>query len=218
MLFLTPVAYIIKYASNLSALPAIWVGRREKHVLWYYALVSFAFDVNSFLLGVLGMKKMWSSNMFFFFEFLLVSAYFVRYVFAVRMRPAAIASLSTICAAFVVHTINHNHLQPGFFSWKPNYIGTAWLYGLYMFYSIYGLFRVMTEMEFVMIEKNPLFIFCIAFLLYSTGSFIILLFENELVKQEIGFVDNLWVFIRNPANIIKNLLIAYGLWLIKKHK
>jgi len=204
-------AYIILYISNLSSLLPIWTGRKGKGVIWYYALACFVFDVNAFVLKALNIERFWSSNAFILVEFILIAFYFYQYVFYEKYRKQILIVLGLIAVYFVVDTILHSVL-------KPNYIGASLFYCLYILFSIAGLYKVMKETEFLMIEKSPLFIFCIAFLIYASGSFITLLFEHELRDTNREFIKFMWCFVRNPMNILKNILLGYGLALMQKNK
>lgn len=203
--------YILLFLSNLSAIPAIWIGRREKSSLWFYALASLLFDINGYVLNALHIERLWASNLFFLIEFVLVSAYFIRNVIPPKaQRVTGVLSL-LVALCFIFNTWNRNIML-------PNYIGAAILCSFYIFYSMLGLYKVITEIEFVLVERNPLFIFCVAFLLYASGTFIIFLFEHKLWHFQDQFLESIWRLIRNPLNTIKNLLLAYGFWLIRKTK
>ncbi|KAA5534507.1 hypothetical protein F0919_07755 [Taibaiella lutea] len=144
-------------------------------------------------------------------EFLLLSSYFYQYVFEKKYRKQILIVLSLVAVYFVVDTCVHSILQ-------PNYIGAAIFYSLYILFAVFGLYKVLKGIEYLMIEKSPLFIFCIAFLIYASGSFIILLFEHELRETNKEFIKFMWCYVRNPMNILKNLLIGYGLILMNKNK
>lgn len=198
---------IIAYLSNLSALPAIWVGVRKKGLLWLYVLSSFVFDINSLILKQLGVNFAWSSNLFFLTEFVLLGSYFINNTLEYKIRFTARIFLTAIAIYFVVDTLYRLGLN------KVNYIDTAYLYAIYILFSIVGMYKLLTTAVIESIEKSPLFVFCVAILIYASGSFIIILYENELLVTDEKFIKYAWVFIRNPLNIFKNLLICYVLML-----
>jgi hypothetical protein len=203
------IAVIILWFSVLSPLCPIWTGRKDKSILWYYALACLVFDINSLVLKAFQIERLWTSNLFFLAEFILISSYFNQYVFEKKYKKRTIIVLILIAVYFVIDTILNSVL-------KPNYIDAAILYCLYILFSIFGLYRVMKTIEFLSIEKSPLFIFCIAFLIYASGSFIIFLFEYEVLQIDKAFISAMWQFVRNPMNILKNLLIGYGFVLMNK--
>lgn len=202
---------IILWLSNFSALFAVWIGRKEKSVIWLYAFSSLVFDINGFVLKAFDIERLWASNLFLLVEFVLLSLFFMPLVFPTRYHKNSKWIIALVAIYFVIHTFMLS-------VWKPNYVDASVLYLFYIFYCICGLYKVIRDIEFVLVERNPLFIFCIAILLYASGSLIILLFENDLLHTQKEFIYALWKLIRNPLNIIKNLLIAYGFVLIKRNK
>lgn len=204
-------AKILLYISNLSAIPAVWIGRHKRPVLWFYALCSLLFDLNSLFLKYFQINWRGCSNLFFLLEFVLFSLFFIRDVIPDRYRSTGYLISAIASIYFIIHTI----LLSVF---KANFVDAAILYGIMLGYCIYGLTRVIKEIEFVLIEDNPLFIFCIAILLYCSGNFIILLFENKLLIHNEKLIKELWKNVHNPLNILKNLLIAYGLYLTNKRQ
>jgi hypothetical protein len=99
-----------------------------------------------------------------------------------------------------------------------NFTDASLLYGMYIMYSLVGLYKVITEIEYVMVERNPLFIVSVAFLLYASGNFIIFLFENNVLLMNKELKSGLWLYIHNPLNILKNFMLGYAFLLIKKGK
>lgn len=204
-------AAIVLYLSVLSPLIPVWTGRKIKNEIWYYALACFIFDVNALILKALHVERLWASNLFFLVEFILVSCYFHQYVFDKKFRKQVLIVLGLVAAYFVVDTCWHSVL-------KPNYVGAGLFYCFYILFAVVGLYKVMKETEYLMIERSPLFIFCVAFLIYASGSLIIFLFEHEILKNDKEFTYIMWLFVRNPMNILKNILIGYGLALPVKKK
>lgn len=202
---------ILLYTSNLSALLAIFIGRSQKHVLWYYAIASFVFDINGLVLKHFGVQRHWASNLFVLIEFLLITRYFIGELIKEPYKRNAYRIMCLIALLFTIQTINVS-------IWQANYLGASILYSIYIGYCLAGLYKVISEIEYVHIEVNPLFIFCTAFLLYASGILIILLFKNEIFEKHRELVISIWQIIHNPLNIIKNLLLAYGLWLLNKRR
>jgi len=202
---------VLIYLSTLSGLPAVMVGRNKRSAIWLYVLLSFIFDVNGTVLRIMNIPRFWASNLFFLVEFLCFSCYFIGAICPQKYKKVAYYLTGAMVLYFVIHTSMKS-------IWHTNFVDGAILYGIYIFYCLCGLAKVIQEIEYVMIERNPTFIFCVAILLYASGSFIILLFENKLLYLENGLILSLWLYVRNPLNIFKNLLIAYGFILMNKNK
>lgn len=203
---------IIAYASNLSALPAVWEGRKQKGILWLYVLCSLLFDIISFGFKKAGINFAWSSNAFFLAEFLLLGYYFIPNL--LKDRNITIAKILLVVAAlfFALFTLFTTGL------YQVNYVGAGYFYAAYILLSIAGLYRLLVSEEIVLLQKSPMFVFYVAILLYSAGSFIIILYENELLKTDRKFITYAWIFIRNPLNILKNMLIYYVFTLVNRSK
>lgn len=200
---------IPQYLSSLSGLPAVIAGRRVRPAIWYCVLVSFFCDILGWALKAASIPRMWLSNAFFLLEFIAISWFFISEIARPRVRGLAYSLAVLTGSYFVISTIDRGVLN-------ANYADAALLYAIYIYYALVGLHKVIQEIEYVMVERNPLFIFCIAILLYSSGSFFIFLFEHVMLISLGKLVDVLWVYVHNVLNIIKNLLIAYGLFLIAK--
>ncbi len=192
------LARVILYLSNLSSVIPIWTGRRSRSIIWYYVWASFIADVVSFILGLRHIKWHWLSNLFLLVEFFIVSYFFTQQIEDGKTKKAVQLVLLMVMAGFAVHT---------------NFKGAAVLYGIFLVFGIAGLYKVIKEIEFVQVERSPLFVLCVAFLLYGSGIFILLLFENELIVINKHFIVSLWRYLHNPLNIIKNILIGYALYL-----
>lgn len=204
------ISTLLLYTSNLSALWAVWVGRRQRSVLWLYAFCSLFFDVLSYILKRTSIK--WrTANLFLLIEFILVSAYFINKIERKNYRMTLYVTAGAMCLYYIIHTLNGT-------LYKVNFTDASLLYGMYIFYSLVGLYKVITEIEFVMVERNPLFIISVAFLLYASGNFIIFLFENNVLIMNKGLKAMLWLYIHNPLNILKNFMLAYAFVLINKGK
>lgn len=201
---------IVTYSSNLSAIPAAVTGARKKGLLWLYVLSSLVFDINSFVLKSMGIKFMWASSLFFLVEFILLSIFFAKTLLQKQAIKYAQIAIALLAVYFIVHTIYTVGTE------KVNYIDTSIFYALYILMSTIGLYKLLQTAGVVPIEKSHLFFFYVAILIYASGSFIILLYENELLETDRKFIVYAWVFIRNPLNIFKNLLIYYALRLSEK--
>jgi len=151
------------------------------------------------------------ANLFLLIEFILVSVYFIPLIERSKLKTIAYAVAGLMCVYYIAHTLSGT-------IYKVNFTDASLLYGMYIVYSLAGLYKVITEIEFVMVERNPLFIISVAFLLYASGNFIIFLFENNVLNMNTGLKSGLWLYIHNPLNILKNFMLAYAFILIDKRK
>ena len=200
---------IIGYLSNLSSIPGILVGFKRKGLLWLYVLSSFLFDINSFILKQLKIPFAWSSNSFLLLEFIILTCYFINITINRQKQRNAYSFVTLAALAFVIHTLYK-------YEWNAvNYHGASYFYAGYILFSMAGMYKLLNEPMNISIERSPIFVFCVAILIYSSGSFIIILYENELLMTDEKFIKYAWIFIRNPLNIFKNLLIYYMFTLTK---
>jgi hypothetical protein len=207
------IGYVILFMSNVSALPAIWIGRKERSVLWSYALACFTADALSFTFRQFHINHSIVSNLFLITEFVLIATYFKLILIGKSHKYAFLAIVSTVCLLFawrtVVNTIRANSDAEAF-----NYKDAAWFSVCYMLLSIAGLYKVMSEMETVRIEQSPLFLSCVAILLYASGTLFPFIYKDIVLHTEPEFEQfkkKIWPYFFLPLNIIKNVLLAFSL-------
>ena len=83
------------------------------------------------------------------------------------------------------------------------------IFGLLYFYELYK------KSEYIQIERFPMFYINAGFLIYASGSFFTYLFGWKILSTDaVGLFHNAWL-IQSISNIIKNIVIANGVWLIK---
>ncbi len=179
-------------------------------LLWWYCCLSFLADAVGYALSTIHHPMFWVSNAFILGEWLLISNFLIRQAFAERFRYPLLALSYLLGALFVARTI---YCSPSVL----NYDDAAVFFGLYVIGTLFGLYRVIQKIEFMQIEQSPLFVFCAAFLLYVSGSLIMLLARKYLDKSDHTLMRNIWV-VHNMLNILKNLAIAYSLLLIKRQR
>lgn len=113
----------------------------------------------------------------------------------------------------------------------PNFINTFYLQGIMEFnsnawaintliligFGLSSLFYLFKELETIELEKSPEFLINSGFLLYFAGSIFLYIVSSEVLSKEAnGFFYNAWI-IRSVADIIKNLIITYGLWIARSN-
>lgn len=203
------VVLLIKIATNFSGLPALIIGRQVRGILWYYAGISLISDISTYILRHwLGVRQGLVSNIFLLAEFLLVGNYLLSFIlrriswqarFCIFIIPAA------IYAARAFQHLNRTNLQDA-----------AVLLSLLIVLCLIALYEVMLRVEDARLEQSPYFTFAAAFLLYASGTLLLLLFDNDIrtyFSEEIG--NRMWLM-QNGFNILKNLAIARVLFIIKK--
>lgn len=204
------VAYIIVIISNLSALPAIWVGRKDRYILWYYALACFVADLTSFSLKQIHIPHVAVSNLFFITEFILITSYFKNVFLGKKYQQLIIVIQAIIAALFLYNSYTITAVD-GDTSKNYNYAFTSVFFVIYIIFSLGGLFKIMKEANVAKIEQSPLFLSCIAFLLYASGALLIFLAKDEIVRIDKQFYSIIWPFFFMPLNITKNILVAFSL-------
>ncbi|MFN4247607.1 MAG: hypothetical protein ACK4EY_07775 [Flavipsychrobacter sp.] len=204
------IPYLIMILSNVSPLPAIIAGRRYRGVLWYYALVCITADVSSLVFKQLDKDHIIVSNLFFFTEFIIVSSYFIS-ALSYRKKLTVLIPLILVGSFYVYHTIAGMVNYDSTSDIAYNYYGASLFYITYIIFSLLSLFRVMQKVDEVRLERSPLFLSGVAFLLYASGALFLLLFKDLIAKADLRLFGNLWIYFFLPLNIIKNLLIAVSL-------
>lgn len=204
------VPWLIMILSNVSPLPAIVAGRRYKMALWYYVIACIAADASSLMFKQFDRSHTTVTDLFLLTEFVLVSYYFVQKLWRRPKGPIVIV-LVLVGAVYVYHTIVSMLHVREFADVAYNYFGASLFYFTYIIFSLLGLFRVMQKVDVARLERSPLFLSSVAFLLYASGALFLLLFKDLIVKADMKLFGNLWIYFFLPLNIIKNLLIAVSL-------
>jgi len=114
--------------------------------------------------------------------------------------------LSLLAGFMIVDTLVNQKLnQFNNMAWGMN-VSILIFFGLWYYYRLYE------SAEQIYIEQFPMFFINAGFLIYASGSFFTYLFGWKILsKDAIGLFHNAWL-IQSIANLIKNLVIAYGLW------
>lgn len=192
--------------SVISILLPIWIGRRVRSLLWYYVLFSGVCD-GLFLLYLFPAHLYWLDNTFLATQFVLVNAYFIQELLPKgERRTLAWVLVGCITAAFLFYTI-----RQGF--WDVNYPAGAVLIGLLIIPVLGGFYDIMRREQVLHLERSPFFIFCAAFLLYVSGSFLIMVYAPRFKTEDHRALVLMWVSIHNSLNILKNGAIARALYL-----
>ncbi len=195
--------YILSVASPLVP---ILTGIRVRGLLWYYVLLSGLCDGLT-ILRLFPETPHWNGNIFLAAQFVLVNAYFIQELLPKgERRTLAWVLVGCITAAFLFYTI-----RQGF--WDVNYPAGAVLIGLLIIPVLGGFYDIMRREQVLHLERSPFFIFCAAFLLYVSGSFLIMVYAPRFKTEDHRALILMWVSIHNSLNILKNGAIARALYL-----
>jgi hypothetical protein len=202
---------LIKYFSEFSGLPAVWLGRRIKGPLWYYVLASFLADV--YWLVSIACPRLDNprvhADIFYLAEFLLVGAYFTQQLFSKEWRKVVLAGLIGLTVWFIVHS-SMKHTDK--IDWEDISILNIILVSL----CVGTLYKVIRNIKFAKLEYSPVFIFSAAFLLYDAYTVLLMLFAEHFRSAPKSLTNQLWA-VHNVLNGLKNLSIAY-VFIMQKRK
>jgi hypothetical protein len=190
----------VMFLSSFSAAPALWYGRNDRGLLWYYAWASILSDVFSLIMELSGTHVKTVANLFYVAEIVLIGIYFSRKLFSGRLQSSFLVLVFALAAWFVVDSIDswQNRIE-----WKDIALALA----LFVFFCLVSLYRVITNIEYFKIERSPLFVFSAAFLLYASYSLVIMLFADHFRQAPKELREQLWS-VHNILNLVKNLAIA----------
>lgn len=203
------IIQIVRLASYASAVPAIWIGRRIRGMLWYYAWASFLCDIVSVLLtNFLHHNSHIAGNIFYFLEISLIGVYFSLELFAGWPRRVFLIITAILLLRFASSVITD--------PWgKVNWSDVSLAMALFVLFCLVALYKVMSNIEHLKIERSPLFIFSAAFLLYASYSLVLMLFADYFRAAPAELRSQLWS-IHNVLNVVKNLAIARMFYLQQK--
>lgn len=85
-------------------------------------------------------------------------------------------------------------------------------------FGLYSLLQLFKKSESVELEKSDEFIITAGLLLYFSGSLFLYIVSSEVLSKEAsGFFHNAWI-IRSSSDIIKSIILTYGLWVACSNK
>jgi len=206
---LTTISFIVSEISDLSeTLPlVIWLvfARKKKqfNILGIFLTVSAALKVLSVVTAKMNIHNMPLYHLLAVTEVVIVYCFYSRMMFNKVYVWGAVFLffLNFYNSLFVQHLSAFNSI-----SWAEDMI-------VLLIMGIVYLFRLYNdESNYTPLEERPDFIINAGFLIYAGGSlFTYLMGTSILSGKASGFFHNAWFFMC-VANIIKNILISYGLW------
>lgn len=85
-------------------------------------------------------------------------------------------------------------------------------------FGLYSLLQIFKKSESIELEKSDEFIITAGLLLYFSGSLFLYIVSSEVLSKEAnGLFHNAWI-IRSTADIIKSIILTYGLWIASSSK
>lgn len=143
-------------------------------------------------------------------EFVLITYHFKRALLQKRFENlyivvAAIVSALYFISTYAKHTKAKDDVQ------AYNYFDASFFYAVYIILALLGLYKVMKEARETSIERSPLFLSSVAFLLYASGVLLLFLFKDAATTTDKELYGMLWIYFFRPLNIIKNILLAFSL-------
>lgn len=200
---------VVVYLAMLSSLPAIFLGRKQKGLLWYYACVTLVSDLCSFIEhNILHARICLRSDAYFLLEFILIGMYFNRLLFSKRWQSGNSVAIVMLSIWFVIRTATKDVYKV---NWED--IGTMNL--LIVFFCVAALFQVFRSVEHIRIEQSPLFIFSASYLLFISYTVLLMLFAEHFRGAPELLRRQLWG-IHNVLMVLKNLSIAYVFFLQRR--
>ncbi len=187
-----------------SPLIALIVGRKKRYsTLWFYVLVGLSFDLLLvFLKRVLHTHHLWAGNIFILIEFLFIS--FIYKQNLIKNNFIFYLLITILSMFFIVNTLQKS-------VYDLNTFGGSFFYLAFIFYSIFGFFLLLKEQKVPSLEKSSFFWINVAFIIYSSGNFLLFLFKDYLQQNENELFLLLWSSFFLILNILKNTFLGIAL-------
>jgi hypothetical protein len=199
------IRYILITISILSPLYPIIAGRKNRNViLWWYAIADFTADISVFLLRMVFHSPYFglSGNIYHYLEFLFVVLAYQKFlnIKNIIVIPILLAGLT-----FFIIKLNQT-------SWilADTQVSAVFLF-VYLLLSLFGFYSILKEKKIIFIERSTFFWVNVAFLIYSSGDIILLIFTDYLRNYN----DKLYIILFSTfyllINILKNTLLGVAL-------
>ncbi len=200
------------YASVFSAVIPLSAGLlSKKQLIWYYVLIAFMVDIClSILMYNNRIYKNISGNTFLYIEYILLSIYYgSRYIHKytiitglafVVLLSAAIYTLLGLPETF----LHFNSIIGGSF------------YCMYIIYTIAGFYLLLNDRKNLPIERSSFFWVNVAFIMYASGTLLLLALNSYYNKHNKALIIKLWP-LHNIFNILKNIFLTVAL-IVRKDK
>lgn len=202
------------YASIASPLlPIFFAVRRRKSLndvlLLIVALVviSVATDVAMLMLGMKRINNLPVAHVYGLIEAGLLILFFARInAFSNTTRYLLLTAYSTF---YIFNSVFNESI------FVLNGFARSIEAFMVLFFCIYTMYRFYVKEEDVFIEKSPTFWIVIGILFYFSGALFSFLLAAEIFSRTPDNLFGSWV-LHNISNILKNILIAVGIWKISR--
>ncbi len=206
------IIFSISSISDVSeSLPLIcWIFFAQKkmpyNLIGIFFIISASLKIFSLVLAELYFNSMPVYHVLAFVEISLVYCFY-SYLILRRINYWGIVVLlvfNAINTLFIQNIYTFNSV-----AWTLNMLLLI-IMGLLYFHKLYQ-----DDEDYTPLEQRPVFIIAAGLLIYASGSLFTYLMGTEILsgKPE-GFFNNAWVF-QSVSNILKNIIISYGLLLTR---
>lgn len=205
------IGKIVLYISICSPLFVLYAGRKEKALLWWYALAALFSDVSGLVSMLSHFKIPGHGNIFMVIELCFITAYFNR-VYKKRWL------ITLLCFVLVFFFFYHQLFLRQYDTTVPysryrvDLTAGALFYLLYIILSIAGFYKLVTGPLIDNILRSGFFWVNVTFLIYASGVFFMFMFAETIRKQDVALGAMLWSTLFCGLNITKNILLAKALY------
>ena len=203
------IEFFIAYASTVSVIvPLALAIYQAKHLKSYSRLIlilllfSLLADGLSYFLSRRAINTNWIVNYYLLIQFSLFGM-----IYLIELKRPRFLML--IALVFVPYFVIGTMFFYGLFDFNThvNSIAGLILVGI----SIYYLYHLLKELQVDNIAKVPMFWISFAVLCYYGGTLVLFLLNNLTADNYPNSHRMYWTF-HNICNILKNILLAVGLW------
>ena len=182
--------------------------KKRATLLWLYALTGLLFDVLISLLLKGYLYKTIAVTILFLLEFTFISIYYIKKTNKTNSLFAK-SVIGTVAIVFLFYNLfntDFHHLEKGI-----KISGAIFFYTSYIVYALTGFYTIIKAKKIVFIEKSSFFWANVAFLIYGSGMFFLLLCNDFLTITNAPILNNLWVPITSSINILEFLVLTLAL-------
>ena len=208
----TAITYSVSNISDISEfLPLFaWLlyagDRKPYNILGYFFLVSAFIKLFTLITAEFFINNMPAFHFLAAIEIIMLFCFYSLLTFGKVSYPGIILLLilNAVNTLFIQDIFTFNSL-----AWTINMMVLIGMGLLYLF----RLYK--NEDDYTPLERRPDFIITSGWLIYASGSlFTYLLGTSILSGEPQGFFHNAWI-IQCIANLSKNIILSYGLWLLR---
>jgi hypothetical protein len=216
-----PMFRLLAYTSTFSILipftailvAKAWKVKREGiDYLIYFIYMSLLFEVLFFALSRFGIPNVQYSHPYAIAEFLLLTMFF-KGLFNWKSKI-----IRYYIWGFLFYLIVNPFLIEPFSGFNP--LARSIICLIFIAVSLFYYYQLYRDESIVEPEKSPSFWFVTGLFVYFAASIFTFIFINQLfVPNQFGETTiRTSLFFHSLSNILKNLLLAVGLWLTRKHQ